>query len=305
MFGVLCLPGDQSHPFAQPTRNPLACCICWAGFLGRAVFPPWNEGPNFGSYKVKCALGSITMNKASEGDGIPVELFQILKDDAVKVLHSICQQIWKTQQWPQDWKRSVFIPIPKKGNVKGCSNYCTIAIISHASKVMLKILQAWLQQYVNHELLDVQAGFRKGRGTRDQIANIHCIIKKKKEFPQNIYFCFIDYAKAFDCVDHNKLWIILKQMGIKDHLTCLLRNLFAGQEATVRTGHGITDWFQIGKGVHQGGILSPCLFNLYTEYIWEMLRRMKHKLESRLLGEISITSDMQMIPHLWQKVKKN
>ena len=127
-------------------------------------------------------------NKGSGGDGIPVELFQILKDDAVKVLHSICQQIWKTHQWPQDWKRSVFIPIPKKGNAKECSNYCTIAFISHASKVMLKILQARLQQYVNNNLPDVQAGFRKGRGTRDQIANICWIIKKAREFQKNIYF---------------------------------------------------------------------------------------------------------------------
>ena len=148
------------------------------------------------------------MNKASGGDRILAELFQILKDDAVKVLHSICQQIWKTQQWPQDWKRSVFIPIPKKGNAKECSNYCTTALISHASKVMLKILQARLQQYVNRKIPDVQAGFRKGRGTRDQIANICWITKKAREFQKNIYFCFTDFTKitkAFDCVDHNKL----------------------------------------------------------------------------------------------------
>ena len=132
---------------------------------------------------------------------------------------------------------------------------------------MLKIPQARLQQYMNHELPDVQAGFRKGRGTRDQIANIRWIIEKAREFQRNIYFCFIDYAKAFDCVDHNKLWKILKEMRIPDHLTYLLRNLYADQEATVRTGHGTTDWFQIGKRVHQGCILSPCLFNLYTEYI--------------------------------------
>ena len=169
--------------------------------------------------------------KASGGDGIPVELFQIL-NDAVKVLHSICQQIWKTQQWPQDWKRSVFIPIPKKGNAKECSNYCTIALISHANKVMLKILQARLQQYVNHELPDVQAGFRKGRGTRDQIANICWITEKAREFQKNIYFCFIDYAKDVDYLDHNKLCKILKEIGIPDHLTCFLRNLHAGQDAT-------------------------------------------------------------------------
>ena len=210
----------------------------------------------------------LTSN-ASGGDGILVELFQILKDDAVKVLHSICQQIWKTQQWPQDWKMSVFIPIPKKGNAKECSNYCTVAFISHASKVMLKILQVRLQQYVSHELPDVQAGFVKGRGTRDQIANICWIIKKVKEFQKNIYFCFIDYTKAFDCVDSNKLWKILKEMGIPDHLTCLLRNLYAGQEATVITGHGTMDWFQTGKGVCQGCILSLCLFNLHAEYIMQ------------------------------------
>ena len=207
------------------------------------------------------------MNKVSGGDGIPVELFQILKDDAVKVLHLICQQIWKTQQWPQDWKRSVFTPISKKGNTKECSNYRTIALISHASKIMLKVLQSRLQQYVNHELPDVQAGFRKGRGTKDQIANICWIIKKARESQKNIYFSFIDYAKAFDCVDHNKLWKILKEMGVPDHLTCLLRNLYSGQEATVRTGHGTTDWFQIRKGICQGYILSHCLFSFYTEYI--------------------------------------
>ena len=168
-----------------------------------------------------------------------------------------------SQQWPQDWKRSVFIPIPKKGNAKECSNYRTIALISHASKVMLKILQARLQQYMNCELPDVQAGF----------------IEKAREFQKNIYFCFTDYAK--DCVDHNKLWKILQEMGLPDHLTCLLRNLYAVQEATVRTGHGTTDWFQIGKGVFQGCILSPCLLHLYAETLWETQGWMKLKLELR------------------------
>ena len=144
------------------------------------------------------------MNKARSCNGIPVELFQIL-DDAVKVLHSIYQQIWKTQQWPQEWKRLVFIPIPKKGNAKECSNYHTIALISHASKVILKILQARLQQYLNRELPYVQAGFKKGRGTRDPISKICWIMEKAREFQKNIYFCFTDYAKAFDCVDHSKL----------------------------------------------------------------------------------------------------
>ena len=148
--------------------------------------------PDILEWEVEWVLGSITVNKASGSDGIPVELFQILKDDAVKVLHSIHQKTWKTQQWPQDWKRSVLIPIPNKGNAKNCSNYHTIALISYASKVMLKILQARLKQYMNYEIPDVQAGFRKGRGTKDQIANIHWIIEKTREFQKNLYFFFID-----------------------------------------------------------------------------------------------------------------
>ena len=181
--------------------------------------------PDILEWEVKRALGSITTNKASEGDGIPAELFQIRKDDAVKMLYSICQQIWKTWQWPQDWKRSVFIPIPKKGNAKECSNYRTIALILHASKLMLKILQARLKQYMNRKLPDIQAGFKKGRRSRDQIANIRWIMEKAREFQKNNYFCFIDCTNAFDCVDHKKLWKILQEMGIPDHLTCLLRNL--------------------------------------------------------------------------------
>ena len=221
------------------------------------------------------------------------------------MLWKCCTQyasIWKTQQWPQDWKWSVFIPIPKKGNVKECSNYRTIALIWHASKVMLKILQARLQQHMNHELPDVQAGFRKGRGIRDQIANIRWIIEKERVSEKHQFLLYW-LAKAFDCVDHNKLWQILKEMGIPDHLTCLLRSLYAGQEATVRTGHGTTDWFQIGKGVRRVCILSPCLFNFYAEYIRKMANWMKHKLETQFPREISITSDMQMTPPFWQKVK--
>ena len=185
------------------------------------------------------------------------------------MLHSVCQQIWKTQQWPRDWGRSVLIPTPKKGNANECLNYHTIAPISHISKVMLKTLQARLQQYINHELPDIQAGFREGRGARDQVANICWIIEKARDLQKNIYFWFINDAKTF-------VWITTScgkflEMGIPDHLTCLLRNLYAGQEATVGTGHGTTDLFQIGKEVHQGYILSPCLFNSYAEYImWNM-----------------------------------
>jgi len=180
--------------------------------------------PDILACEVKWALGNITMNKASGGDEIPVELFWIWKDDAVKVLHSICQQIWKTAV--ATWLGKVsFHSNPKKGNAKESSNYCTIALISHASTVMLKILEARLQQYLNHELPVLLAEFRNGRGTRDRIASICWIIEKAREFQKDIYFCFTDYAKAFDFVDHNKLWKILKEMRIPDHLTCLLRYL--------------------------------------------------------------------------------
>ena len=167
--------------------------------------------PDILEWEIKWALGSITTNKASGGDGIPVELFQILKDAAIRVLHSTCQQIWKTQQWLQDWKRSVFIPTPNKSNAKECSNYCTIALISHASKVMLKILKARLQQHVNWELPDVQAGFRKGRETRDQISNIRWIIGKAREFQKTSTSAVLITPKDFDCVDHHKVWKIFKR----------------------------------------------------------------------------------------------
>ena len=172
----------------------------------------------------------------------------------------------ETQQWLQDWKMSVFIPIPKKGNAKECLDYLTIALISHAHKVMLKILQARFQEYVNWELPDVQAKFRKGKGTRVLIANIYWIIAKAREFQEYIYFCSLTMLKPLTMwITTN--WTILKETGIPDHLMCLLRSLYAGQGATVRTGHETTDWFQIGKGVCQGCILSPCLFNFYAEYI--------------------------------------
>ena len=158
---------------------------------------------------------------------------------------------------------------------------------------------------MNYELPDVQTGFRKGTGIRDQIANIRWIIKKAREFQKNIYFCFIDYAKAFDCVDHNKPWEILKEVGIPDHLTYLLRNLYAGQEATVRTGHGTTDWFQLGKGVYQGCILSPCLFNLYAEYIMRKPGLVEAQAGIKIAGRNINNLNIQLTPPLWQKVKKN
>jgi len=210
--------------------------------------------PDILEYEVKWALGSITTNKASGGDRIPAELFQILKDDAVKVLHSIGQQLWKPQQWPQDSQRKA---MPK-------SVYHTIALISHASKVMLKILQARLQHYVSQELPDVEAGFRKGRGTRNQIANILWIIEQARELQKNI--CFIDYTKAFDCVDHNKLWKILKEMGIATTIPASWEICMQAKKQHFKPDMEQQTGSKL-KGVCQGCILSPCLFNLYAEYI--------------------------------------
>ena len=187
------------------------------------------------------------------------------------MLHSICKQIWKTQQWPQGWKTLILIPIPKKGSTKECSSHQTVAFISQTSKVILKIQQARLQQYVNWELPDVQTGLRKGRGTRSQIANIHRILKKTRKFQKSIYLCFIDYAKAFDCVERNKLWKTLKEMRIPDHLTCLLRNLYASQQATFRTLYRKTGGFGTKKSIWQGYLWSPRLFNLYAEHtMWKV-----------------------------------
>ena len=241
----------------------------------------------------------MTTNKASGGDGIPVELFQILKDDTVKVLHSICQHTWKTQQWSQDWKRSVFIPIPNKDNVKECSNYHTIALLSHASKVILKILQARLQQYMNCELPS-----SKGRGTRDQIPNIRWITEKAREFRENIYFCFIEYAKAFVWITTNhgkffKRWEYQTTWPASWEICMQVRKQQLELDMEQQTGSNLGKEYV--KAVH----CHPAYLTYMQSTSWEILGCMKHKLESRLSGEISITSDMQMTPPLWQKAKKN
>ena len=243
-------------------------------------------------------------NKASKDDRISVELLQILKNDAVKVLHSIWQQIWKTQQWPQNWKRSIFIPIPKKGNAKECLNYRTIALVLQTSKVMHKILQVRLQQYVNHELLDVQAAFRKGRGTREQIANIYWIIKKAREFQKNIYFCVIDYAKVFvwittNCGKFLKRWKYQTTWPASWEICMQIKKQQLELDMEQQTD------CQSGKQYIKAVYCHPAYLTYMQSTSWEMLGWMKHKLESRLPGEILRTSDMQMTPPLWQKAKKN
>ncbi|CAF3528318.1 unnamed protein product [Adineta steineri] len=231
------------------------------------VLDDYEPEPDILESEVKFALETLANGKAPGHDGISIECFKTIKEDTVKVLTKLCQQIWKTNKWPQDWKTSIFIPIPKKGNAKDCSNYRTIALISHASKIMLKIIQRRLEPFLEREMPVTQAGFRKGRGTRDQIANLRWVMEKAREYQKEFYLCFIDYSKAFDCVDHEKLWGVLMEMGVPKHLIILMKNLYTNQQASVKTEYGNTNWFNVGKGVRQGCILSPYLFNLYAEYI--------------------------------------
>ena len=243
----------------------------------------------------KWALGRISKNRASGGDRIPLGLFQILKDDAVKVLYSICQKIWKTQQWPQDWKRSVFTSIPKKGNAKECSNNHTITLISYASKVMLKILQARPQQYVNQEIPDVQDGFRKGRGIRDQFANICWITEKARAFQKNISTCAsLTITWKPLTVDHNcgkflKKWECQTTLPASWETSMQVRK-------QVRTGHGTMDWFKLGKDYVKDVYCPLAYLNYMHSTSCKMLGWMNHNLELRLPRETSTTSDMQMIP---------
>ncbi|XP_064123393.1 uncharacterized protein LOC135227268 [Loxodonta africana] len=194
----------------------------------------YDQEPMVLKEEVQASLKALVKNKAAGIDGISIETFQ-QTDAALKVLTHLCQEIWKTASWPTDWKRSIFMPIPKKGDPTECGNYRTISLISHASKILLKIIQKRLQQYINGELPEIQAGFRRGRGTRDIIADVRWILGESREYRKDVYLCFIDYAKAFDCVDHNKLWMALR-MGVSEHLIVLMRNLYIDQEAVVQTG---------------------------------------------------------------------
>ena len=216
---------------------------------------------------MKEALRHITNRKSAGCDGIPIELLKAGGEEAVKVMTGLCNCIWKRKEWPKDWKKSVYVPIYKRGDNKECGNYRTIALISHASKVLLRVIQRRLEVFLIPELPIKQAGFRRGRGTRDHIANLMWVMEKAREHRRDLYMCFIDYQKVFDCVDHERLWVILRVMGVPVHLIVLLRRLYANQEATIRTEFGETENIDIGKGVQQGCILSPLLFNIYAENI--------------------------------------
>ena len=212
----------------------------------------WEEESRILQSEIEAPLKSIGRSTAPGTNEIPIQLFQALDDNTVRALTRICQRIWTTWQWSADWKRPVYIPIPKKADNKICDNYCTIALISRASKVMLKIIQQRFVPYLEREMPEVHAGFRKGRGTRDLIANIRWILKRTKEHQNKANFCFIDYSKAFDSVDQEKVWNVSKDMGVPQHLIILMHNLYSRQEATIRTEYGETELFPIGKGAHQG-----------------------------------------------------
>jgi hypothetical protein len=227
----------------------------------------WVSEPPILEDEVWSAMQEISNRKAPGDDGIPAELLKMGSTAIVKAITALCNEIWAKTTWPKDWKKSVYIPIYKKGDKKDCGNYRTIALISHASKILLKIIQKRIEPALERELAIEQAGFRRNRGTRDHIANLRWIMEVAREYKRDLYLCFIDYSKAFDCVEHSKLWHVLRDMGIPEHITILLRNLYDKQEAVVRTEAGDTEPFGVGKGVRQGCILSPYLFNLYSENI--------------------------------------
>jgi len=217
--------------------------------------------------EVRQALNDINSGKSPGIDGIPSELWKESGEEGVQVMWNLCGKIWRDRQWPTDWGRALFIPLPKKGNIKECSNHRTISLICHASKVLLKIINNRLKRKLEDEIAEEQAGFRAGRGTRDHIVNIRNIIEKCRGHSIPLYLCFIDYSKAFDCISHQELWNIMKDMGFPTHVVKLINKLYDHQESAVRTSRGDTDWFEIGRGVRQGCILSPQLFNLYAEAI--------------------------------------
>ena len=239
--------------------------------------------------EVRSAFESLAKGKALGIDDILIELLKSIGKSAIDVMAILCQKIWTTTEWLQDWKQSVYLPLPKKGDSRECSNNRTIALLTKGSKVLLQILQWRLEPYMEREMPVEQAGFQKGRGTRDHITNLRWLMEVSSEYQKNVYLCFIDYSKAFDCTDHNRLWLSLRSMGIAEHLIVLMKNLYEGQEATVCTSHGDTEWFGIGKGVQQGCILSPYLFNLYAEKIMCKAELDEDGLEVRV-GRLMLTN---------------
>ena len=246
----------------------------------------YEDEPTILESEVRWALGQLANGKAPGVDNIPIELLKAAGEEDNQVLTGICQRIWATKTWPNEWKRSVYVTIPRKGDSRECANNRTIALIPHASKVLLKIIPKRLEPFLERELPEEQAGFRHGRGCRDQIANMRWLMEKTIERQQDLYICFIDYKKAFDNVDHNILWKELRHLGVPEHLIILMERLYEGQQATVRTDFGETEPFLIGKGVRQGCILSPYLYNLYSEIIMRNAGLDKMEIGLRIGGRL-------------------
>ena len=212
--------------------------------------------------EIERAISRTANGKATGPDNVPAELFKEGGDATVNAMHRLCEAIWTTGEWPEEWTQSVFIPIPKKGDLSQCSNYRTISLVSHASKILLRVILERIQRKTENELSDEQAGFRPGRGTRDQITNLRIMMSKAREFGQLLYMCFIDFKKAFDSVPHEKLWIVMLEMGYPAHIVDLLAKLYKKQKAAVKIANTISEWFRIRRGVRQGCVISPYLFNI-------------------------------------------
>ena len=239
------------------------------------------DDPDILMCEVEQAIKRLRNGKSPGIDNIQAGLLKESDTEGIKIIHRLCNKIWRSKEWPEDWKRAVFLPLPKKGDTRECANKRTISLISHASKVLLHIIAERIREHLENELPPEQAGFREGRGTRNQIGNLRNLVEKNMEFQQPLFLCFIDYSKAFDCVQHGKLWNIMTEMGFSSHVVKPIRSLYSGQEATVRTESGDSEWFTIGQGVRQGCILSPYLFNVYAEYI------MRNALDG-FSGEVSV-----------------
>ena len=259
----------------------------------------YEKEPEVMEAEVEWAIRQLKDNKASGQDGIPIELIKAGDDAVIKIITKICNKIWTTGVWPEDWKSSIFIPLFKKGDAKECENYRTIALISHTSKILLKIIHKRMESTIERELPDNQAGFRKSRGTRDHIANMRWIMERQREYGQEVHICFIDYSKAFDCINHDLMWKTLIEMGIPKHLIQLLKGLYENQIAVIRTEFGDTDNFKIKKGVRQGCILSPFLFNLYAERIMRMAEMEEAtegiKIAGRTLNNLRYADDTTLL----------
>ena len=250
------------------------------------VTDDYEKEPNIMEAEVEWAIEQLKNNKSPGADEIPIELIKAAGDGITKEITVLCNKIWEKGEWPSDWEKSIFVPILKKGDARECGNYRTIALISHTSKILLKIIHKRMESTMEREMPENQAGFRKRRGTRDHIANLRWLMERQREFGQDVHLCFIDYSKAFDCINHARMWKTLRSMGIPMHLIVLLKNLYENQVAVVRTEHGDTLCFQIKKGVRQGCILSPYLFNLYAESIIREARLDETKKGVKIAGRI-------------------